>query len=480
MRACGLFAKAGLGLVLFTAAAPLQFGQQLKLPPYTEEKLPNGVTIAMMPRTGVPLVHFRIVVRGGSEAEPSQLSGLSGLTAELLRAGTAKRTADQFSEELDFLGGTFGGAGGGRGGRGGGGGGFAPSTSFSAEFLTKDFDRGLDLLSDALLNPTFPEVEVTKEISRRVDSAHAAKDNAQGALRNYFEAAFFGKEHPYGNPPDEASIARIKRTDIVDFYHKVYCGKNMIVVVTGDFDPVAAKAKLAKTFGGVPSGNQYAWRAAAPPLRRGRMILVDKPDATQTYFIIAQPGIDRKSPDRAKLELINTLFGGRFTSMLNQALRADAGLTYGASSSIEETRLQGAILISTYTKTETTAQAIDMALDILKRLNEKGITAEQLASAKAYVKGLYPTRRLETIDQLANELGDLELWGETREEIDGYFARVDAVTLDGVNAAVKKYYRTDDLTFVLLGAADKIRDSVKKYDPHFTELAARDAGWGER
>jgi zinc protease len=346
--------------------------------------------------------------------------------------------------------------------------------------LKKDFDRGLDLLSDALLNPTFPEAEVTKEIARRVDSAHVAKDNAQGALRNYFQAAFFGKEHPYGNPPDEASLARIQRKDIVDFYHNVYCGKNMIVVVTGDFDPSSAKAKLVKTFGSVPAGSQYSWRTATPPLRRGRMILIDKPDATQTYFIIAQPGIDRKSPDRTKLELINTLFGGRFTSMLNQALRADAGLTYGASSSIEETRLQGAIPISTYTKTETTAQAIDMALDILKRLNEKGITAEQLASAKAYVKGLYPTRRLETIDQLANELGDLELWGEGREEIDGYFSRVDGVTLEGINAAVKKYYRTDDLTFVLLGAADKIRDSVKKYDPHFTELAARDAGWGER
>ena len=67
-------------------------------------------------------------------------------------------------------------------------------------------------------------------------------------------------------------------------------------------------------------------------------------------------------------------------------------------------RLHGAIVISTYTKTETTAQAIDLALDALQRLNEKGITAEQLASAKAYVKGLYPTRRLETIDQLANAL----------------------------------------------------------------------------
>ena len=463
-----------LGLMLL--AVPLL--GQLKLPPYTEEKLPNGVVIAMMPRAGVPLVHFRIVIRGGSEAEPAQLAGLSSITAELLRAGTEKRTADQFSEELDFLGGTFGGAGGGRGG--GGVGTLAPATAFSAEFLKKDFDRGLDLFSDAVLNPTFPEDKVKKEVARRVDAAHAAKDNAQGAIRNYFQAAFFGKEHPYGNPPDEASLARITRKDVLEFYHNMYCGRNMIVVVTGDFDPAAAKARLTKTFGSVPAGSAYTWRNATAPLRRGRMLLIDKPDATQTYFIIGQPGTDRKSPDRTKLELVNTLFGGRFTSMLNQELRANSGLTYGASSTVEQMRLPGAILISTYTKTETTTQAIDMALEMLKRLNEKGITAEQLASAKAYLKGLYPTRRLETIDQLANELGDMELYGEGREEIDGYFSRIDAVTLDEANAAARKYYRADNLTMVLFGAADKIRDAVKKYDSHFTELAAKDVGWGEK
>jgi zinc protease len=446
------------GIFLLAAFAPLNFGQ-LKLPPYTESKLPNGVTIAMMPRTGVPLVHFRIVVRGGSEAEPKQLAGLAGMTSQLLRAGTAKRTADQFSEELDFLGGTFGGAGGGgRGGGGGGGGAFSPDTSFSAEFLKKDFDRGLDLLTDALLNPAFPDDEVKKDLARRLDQARAAKDNAQGALRSYFEASFFGREHPYGNPPDEATLGRITRNDIVQFYKAQYVGKNMIVVVTGDFDPNEAKPKLAKAFGSVPAGNTFEWKAAAAPLRRGRMLLIDKPDATQTYFIIAQPGIDRKSPDRATLEIVNTLFGGRFTSMINQELRTNSGLTYGANSSVEMQRLQGAILISTYTKTETTVQAIDLA----------------------YVKGLYPTRRLETIDQLANALGDLELWGDTRDEVDGYMARIDAVTLDGANAAIKKYFRTDNLTFVLLGAADKIRDGVKKYDPHFTELAAKDPGWGEK
>lgn len=449
------------------AAAPLL--AQLKLPQYTHETLANGMVLDLMPRQGVPLVHFRVIVRGGAEAEPARLAGLAGITAQLVREGTARRTADQFSDELDFLGGTFNGQ---------AGGGISSDIAFSAEFLAKDFDRGLDLISDALLHPAFPEDRVRKEIARRVDAAHAAKDNAQGAIRSYFQAAFFGKEHPYGNPADEASLQRIGRGDIVTYHQKMFCGRNMIVVVTGDFDPAAAKPKLERAFGAAPAGTAYEWRAAAAPLRRGRMLLINKPDATQTYFIIAQPGIDRKNADRVTLELVNTIFGGRFTSLINQALRANSGLTYGASSQVEQARLTGAILISTYTKTDTTTQAIDMALDVLKKFHDTGISADQLASAKAYEKGLFPTRRLETIDQLANALGEIELYGDTRQEIDGYFARIDAVTLDQANAAVRKYYRTDDLTIVLLGAADKIRDQVKKYDAHPTELAAKDPGWG--
>ena len=237
-------------------------------------------------------------------------------------------------------------------------------------------------------------------------------------------------------------------------------------------------AKLAAAFGAAPAGTPFEWVAAPASVGPGRLLLIDKPDATQTYFQIAQPGIDKKNRDRATLEIVNTLFGGRFTSMLNDALRVNSGLTYGASAQLQVDRLQGAIVINTYTKTDTTTQAIDMALDVLKRLNEKGITAEQLASAKAYVKGLYPTRHLETIDQLAAEIGEIELYGLGRDAVDGYFSRIDATTLEQANAAIRKYYHHDNLTFVILGAADKIRESVKKYHPRVTELSIKDAGWG--
>jgi zinc protease len=459
--------------VLFLAAASV-YGQA-KLPPYTKEVLPNGVTVAMMPRTGVPLVHFRILIRGGVESDPQDMSGLENLTASLLRRGTTSRSASQFAEELDFLGGSFNAGGG--GGRGGGGGGFESATTISSEFLSKDFDKGLELLADGVLHPAFTESEVKKELARRVDGAKATKDNAQASIGSYFRSAFFGPAHPYGRPSDERSYARITPQNIRDYHKQFYCGKNTLIVVTGEFDPAAAKAKLSKVFGEAPAGVGYSWKAPPALPRKGQFLLIDKPDATQTYFQIGQPGIDNKNPDRTTLEIINTLFGGRFTSMLNDELRVNSGLTYGANAQLERNRLPGAIVISTYTKTDTTTQAMDLALEVLKRLHEKGISAEQLASAKAYVKGLYPTQRLETMDQLANLIGDIELYGLGRDEVDGYFGRIDSITLDQANAVIKKYYQTGDLTFVVLGAADKIRDQVKKYDPHMTEVSIKTVGY---
>jgi predicted Zn-dependent peptidase len=114
----------------------------------------------------------------------------------------------------------------------------------------------------------------------------------------------------------------------------------------------------------------------------------------------------------------------------------------------------------------------------LKRLNEKGITADQLASVKAYVKGTYPTHNLETSEQLANLLGDMEIFGLNKGEVDDLFSRIDAVTLERANAVAKKWYRSDNLTFVVLGNAAKIRESVAKYAPQVTEISVKAPGYG--
>jgi predicted Zn-dependent peptidase len=439
---------------------------QVKLPPYTREVLPNGTVMYFMQRAGIPLVRFMVVVKGGGESDPADRTGLASVTAELLRRGTGQYSAAQFSEEVDGLGGTFN----------------AnvdeQSTTISAEFLSKDFDRGLALVSEAVLHATFPDEEVRKTVARRVDSLKSTKDAPGAAIRPFYQTFFFGSGHPYGRVADEASYDRIRRAEIVEGHKRLFVGKNLVVIVAGDFEPTAAKASVSKTFGAVPAGEPFHFLATAsvPRPSSPRVLLIDKPDATQTYFVIAQPGVRRSTPDRVPLILVNTLFGGRFTSMINDALRVNSGLTYGASSTVQMGRLDGAITINSYTKTDTTEKTIDMALDVLKSLGDKGLTADQLSSVKAYVKGEYPTRTVQTADQIASVLAEMELYGLGRDEVDQFFSRIDAVTIEQANAVARKYYRTDNLTFVLLGNAAKIRDVAKKYGT-VTEKEARLPGW---
>jgi predicted Zn-dependent peptidase len=438
---------------------------EVRLPPYKREVLPNGVVVYLMPKTGVPLVNFRIIVKGGRESEPDGLAGIASVSAQLLRKGTATRTASQFSTELDSLGGTFRETSN------------EQATVISSEFISKDFLEGLDLTADAVLHAAFPDAEVKKTLAQDIDQAKSIKDNPQAAIRQYFSAFFYGPKHPYGRVEDEASIGRMTRDNIMEYVKRMYAGRNMIVIAGGDFDEAAAVPALRKVFGEVPAGKAYEWVKDVRPAAGQRLLLVDKPDATQTYFRIAQPGISRTDADRTTLLLLNTLFGGRFTSMLNDELRVNSGLTYGANCIMEMNRDAGSIAIASYTRTETTSKAMDLALAVLKRLNEKGITREQLASVKAYVKGLYPTQNLETSDQLASVAGDMEIFGLNKGEVDDLFSRIDSVTVERANAAARKWYSSDSLTFVVLGNASKIRDSIKKYAPQVTEVSIKTPGY---
>ena len=454
-------------LTLLLAASTLLPAQQVKLPPYTHQVLSNGMTVNLMNRSGVPLVDFMLAVRGGEEADPAGLAGLNSLTAALLRRGTQQRTADQFSEQLDFLGGTFN-----AGTQNGN-----PSTSVNAEFLIKDLAAGLDLLSDVVLNPTFPEAEVKKTLAQRIDAVKATKDNLQFATGLYFRAFFFGLNHPYGQIATEATLGKIDRKAIVDNHQKLYCGRNMILTVAGNFDEKETLSAIQKAFGGAPAGTLYTPVKDAKPDAGARLLLIDKPDATQTYFEIGMPGVPRNNPDRFKLQVLNTLFGGRFTSILNEELRTNTGLTYGASSSVERQRLPGAIVIRTYTKTETTEKAMDTALELLKTFNAKGINAEQLQSAKAYIKGEYPPRNLETPGQLAAILNDIEVFGLGKGEVDDLFSGIDSVTVEQANETARKYYSPASLTFTVLGNAAKIKPFVSKYSPKVVEVEWKTPGY---
>ena len=441
-----------LALLLLCALASAQTSPKLKFPAYTKSKLKNGLTVYLLEKHEVPLVSVAFVVKSGAVADPSTKEGVASATAALLRKGTPTRTADQVSEQLDFLGATFGAD-------------ASPDMSRGrAEFMKKDAAEGLDILADLLQHASFPDSEVTKLLAQRVDRLRSAKDSAGAVLDAYFYGYLYGK-HPYGRPDsgDENSLKTITREDVVAFHKAHYTPDNTVLVIAGDFSSPEMQKLVDAKFGGWTGKAAPAAAIPTPAAATGkRLLLIDKPDSTQTYYQIGNVGVARNNADRTYINVVNTLFGGRFTSMINSELRIKSGLTYGARSFFDMRKVAGAFAISTYTKNATTGQAIDKTLEVVKRLHDQGITQEELDSAKAYIKGQFPPS-IETAGDVANLLATLDYYGLDEREVNELYARIDSMDLATSKRIIQQYFPLDNLTFVVIGKASEIEPVVKKY-----------------
>lgn len=447
-----------LTFVIVVAVARWPLGAQtgVKLPEYREFKLPNGAILLLMEKHDVPLISFNVRLRGGAMADPAGKEGTASLLAELLKKGAGKRNAQQFAEAIDSVGGVLD---------------AAPSREallVSGEFMALDQDLMIELLADMLRRPALPPDEFLKVRDRAIESIAAAKDADPRSLIGTYYHAFLFAEHLYGRPVggDETSLAKISRDDVAGYFKNHIRADRMILAMVGDFRTDEMAARLRRAFADWAKAPVRAPAVTAKKQVSGRrVLLVDKPDATQTYFWIGNVGIARVDPDRVAFDLANTVFGGRFTSLLNTELRVKSGLSYGASSTTSRPAEPGALAIASYTQTKTTEQAVDMALIILKGYRETGMDEAGLASVKSYVLGQYPPG-LETSTQLAARLSEIAFYGLDRSDVDQYGAQVSAATQEQLKRLIPRIYPApENLVFVFIGNAAEIRDIVKKYGP---------------
>jgi predicted Zn-dependent peptidase len=446
-----------IAVVCGSALAPGS-AQSVKLPPYKKTVLKNGMTVLIMEQHKVPLVDLRLALRTGSTSDPIGKEGVAGMTAGLLRKGTKKYDALQISEALDSVGASFGAGAG------------VDSTMCSSQFMAKDISRGLDLFAELLMRPTFPEDEFQKLKAQSLDAMRASRDSASGVIVRYFASFFYGA-HPYGRGSDEVSLSSMAHSDVLGCYKSHYAPSNAILVAVGDFKTSEMEKMISDRFGAWSSKEKPRPVALPKPSKviGKKVLLVDKPDATQTYFIIGNVGVDSGNPDRVAIQVVNTLFGGRFTSMINTALRINSGLTYGANAAFTENKGGGTFVIVSFTANATTERAIDLALDTLKDLHENGITEEGLNSAKAYIKGSFPPQTFETSSQLASLLASQQINGRPDSEVNDFVSKVNAVTLADAKRIISTYYPLNDLCFVLVGKASEIRPIAEKYSKEVTE-----------
>ncbi|SET71823.1 M16 family metallopeptidase [Stigmatella erecta] len=453
-------------LAVVLVATPA-LGQGVKLPKATVLELKNGARVLLVEKREIPLISFSAWLRGGSLGDPAGKEGLAALTGELLQKGAGARDAQAFAEAVD------------------GAGGLLTVTSarealqVDGQFLAKDAALMVELLSDLLMRPRFEAAEFDKARERMASELAAGKDGDPRLLIGTYFHAFHFAGHPYARPPhgSEASVATLRREDVLAYAKAQLGADRLILAVVGDFDTKQLSSRLQAALGAWARAGTAAPVAPASPAAKGRrVLLVDKPDATQTYFWLGNTGIARSDPARVDVGLANTVLGGRFTSLLNTELRVKSGLTYGANSLVLRDTQPGAVVLSSYTKSESTAQAIDLSLQILGRYREGGMDETMLASAKAYALGQFPPT-LETGGRVASKLAELAFYGLDASDVDGYADAVQGATRERVLAAIQRVYpRPEDLTVVLIGKASAIRDMARKYGP-VTEMKLSDKGF---
>ena len=435
----------------------------IKLPAYQTITLDNGATLLLMPRKDVPLVAANVAVRGGALADAAGKEGTADLLGEMLSQGAGTRDALAFAQAVDGAGGNLG---------------FGSSREAivaNAQFLSKDSGLMLSLLADALLRPKMDAAEFDKLRKRAIDGIANAKDSDPRQLIGTYANGWLFRGHPYGRSTggDETSLATITLADLQAFRAQQMGGDRLIIAIAGDFDAQAVTAQVREAFGGWAKAGGALPQVEAKPRESGRrVLLVDKPGATQTYFALGNIGSRHGDPAEAAQDLVQTAFGGRFTSMLNTELRVKSGLTYGARSALDRPQQPGAATISSFTKTETTKAAIDLAIATLDRLHKDGLDAATIASAKHYVAGQFAPD-LETAPQLAGQLASMALYGDTRDAIDGYLGRIAAATPEQIATARAVFPDSKDLVIVAIGDAARIRDTMKGYGP-LTEMKLTD------
>jgi zinc protease len=434
--------------------APQTRASGFQVPAPARTVLKNGLTVLVLERRTIPLVQLRLMIKSGSTSDPAGKEGTAALTARLLKRGTKGRPASQFFEEVEFVGGSIDTTAG------------LDASYVWGEFASRDLEVGFNLFADLVLNPALRPEEFEKEKRLALADLVDALDDPGRVAQRAFAAWLYGS-HPYGRPVDgtERSVTAITRDDAASFYESRYAPNNAVLAIVGDVDAAQAARSADRYFS--------AWKkktlapaavAEATGVRGCKILLVDKPDATQSQIRFGNVAIRRADPDYLPLSVANTVLGGGFTSWLVNEVRVKRGLTYSIASRVEAMRSSGSVSVSTFSRNASVLETIKVSLEQVRRLRGGDLPSEDLDKARSYLAGLYPLR-IESPDDLAAEILNVDLFGLDPDWINQYQNRVRSTGADAVKRAAARRLPLDDLAIVVVGPAQSLRKELETLGP---------------
>ena len=415
--------------------------REVKFPPYEIRTLANGMRVLTILHHEQPVVTMRLLVGAGAAEDPQGKAGLSGLLGNLLDQGTNTRTAQEIADQIDTIGGALGT-------------GSGSDLSFANVVVMKDsFGVAMELLADVVRNPKFDAEEIDRQKQQAISSLQVSATDPDFVASTLFDRLVYGF-HPYGLPGNGTpeTLAGIGREDLLAYHRRYFVPNNMILAVVGDTTNEEAFAMAEKVFGGWPRSELTMPKPIDPPAPTRRIVVIDKPDAVQTEIRIGQLAIPRNHRDYLAWDLAVKILGGEGANRLHQVLRSRRGLTYGASAEAQAMKQAGDYVAETDTRTETTGEALRLAVDEFSHLQRDRVSERELGDAQAFLAGTFPLT-IETPNEIATQVLNAVFYGLPLSEIATFRERVQAVTPDDIQRVAQAYIRPDRLSIVLVGNA---------------------------
>jgi zinc protease len=411
---------------------PTEIGLRRSLAVHSHN-LSNGLKVLLVENPSLPTVSITASVLAGARYDPESKAGLAIMVSRLLDEGTEDRTSLEIADAIESVGGAI-----------------ETDGSFeriiaTAGVLNKDVDLGLELLSDLLIRPAFPQDFVEKEIERTLAEIASAKDRPQVVAGWAFNELVY-QDHPLHRPSHgyPQTVETLTRADLLQFHRQYFVPNNVILSIVGDFKVDELLPKIEKAFGHWEN-RPVVFPTYPPPLKQvGKRVRFITMPAQQLNIYLGHLGVARTNPDYYALQVLDTILGGGagFTARIPQRLRDELGLAYTTFASITMTAGldTGRFIAYIGTSPENMKLAMDELLNEIRRIIAEPVTDQELQDAQDYLTGSF-VFAFESSPQIARFLVHAEVYGLGFDYIDKYPRYIRAVTVDDISRVAKKISR---------------------------------------
>ncbi len=415
---------------------------------YEKFTMDNGLQVIVVENDKIPVVSFQLTLDIDPVMEHNA-KGYIGMAGSLMRSGTTNLTKPEIDEAIDFIGASLS----------------TFSTGMFGSSLTRHTESLLELMSDILLNPTFPENELERERSQAITAQATVRTDAGAMVSNISTVLVYGEDHPYGEVTTEETLRNITREMLTDYYSTYFRPSVAYLVIVGDIRLDDAKRLMEQYFGTWRAAEvpRHTYETPAQPAGR-RVAMADRTGAVQSVVSVTHPVVLKPGdPDVIKVSVMNNILGGGvFSGRLMQNLREDKGYTYGARSSLSNDRLVGRFNARTEVRNSVTDSTITEILYEMERLRNEPVDQESLDLVKNFMNGSF-ARSLESPRTIANFALNIERYGLPADYYATYLERLGEVSVADVQEMARKYLLPANSYIIVGGNKGEVAETLEKF-----------------